>query len=133
VTFDWWYNGSDRKSMRTAILICCILALVFFALVGLLYVPGISFGVAVGDIDNGITIENVGNVACLVFLSLPEGVRQFQLAVGENVTVAGVAHPVDISATSDLTTTWADWERMKRSHGRLGIIYFIISTRLTDP
>jgi hypothetical protein len=108
--------------MRIAILICCILALVFLVLIGVSYVPEISFGVSVGDVDSGVIIENVGNVPCLVFVNLPKGVRQFQLAVGENVTVTGVAQPVDVSATSDLTLSWGDWERMMRGHEKLGRI-----------
>jgi hypothetical protein len=119
--------------MRIAILICCVIALVMLALVGLSHTPGISFGVSVSDIDGGVIIQNVGNVACLVFVSSPEGVQQFQLAVGENVTVTGVAQPVDVSLTGDLTTSWEDWQRMNRIHEEMVKSKYDLSSNLTDP
>jgi len=119
--------------MRIAILTCCILALALLALTGLSYMPGMSLKVAVTDIDNGLVIQNTGNTPCLVFVSSPEGVQQFQLAVGENVTVTGVAQPVDVAATSDLTISWEDWERMMRAHEKLGRIKLGLSSNLTDP
>jgi len=120
-------------SMRIAVLICCTLALALLVSTGLSYTPGISFGVSVTDIDNGVIIQNVGNVACLVFVSSPEGVQQFQLAVGENVTVTGVAQPVDVSLTDDLTTSWADWERMNRIHEEMVKSKYDLSSNFTDP
>jgi hypothetical protein len=119
--------------MRIAILTCCILALVLLALTGLSYVPGVSIGFSVSDIDGGVIIQNTGNTPCLVFVSLPEGVQQFQLAVGENVTVTGVAQPVDVSATGDLTTSWEDWERMKRIHEEMVKRKYDLSSNFTDP
>jgi hypothetical protein len=133
ITFGKWYNRIKRKSMRIAVLICCTLALALLVSTGLSYTPGISFGVSVTDIDNGVIIQNVGNVACLVFVSSPEGVQQFQLAVGENVTVTGVAQPVDVSLTDDLTTSWADWERMNRIHEEMVKSKYDLSSNFTDP
>jgi hypothetical protein len=133
ITFGKWYNRIKRKSMRIAVLICCTLALALLVSTGLSYTPGISFGVSVTDIDNGVIIQNVGNVACLVFVSSPEGVQQFQLAVGENVTVTGVAQPVDVSLTDDLTTSWADWERMNRIHEEMVKSKYDLSSDFTDP
>jgi len=118
--------------MRIAILICCIFTLALLALTGLSYTPGISFGFSVSDIDGGVAIQNTGNIPCLVFVSLPQGVQQFQLAVGENVTVTGVAQPVDVSATSDPTTSWADWERMKSIHEEMVKSKYDLSSDLTD-
>jgi hypothetical protein len=119
--------------MRIAILICCIFALVFLSLIGLSYTSGTSFGVSVTDVDNGVIIQNVGNVACLVFVSSSEGVQQLEVAVGKNVTVTDISQPVDVSATSDLTTRWADWERMKRIHEKWGKIKYDLPSNLTDP
>ena len=119
--------------MRIAILIYCILALVFLSLIGLSYLPGTSFEVSVTDIDNGVIIQNVGNVACVVFVSSPEGVQQFEVAVGKNVMVTDISQPVDVSATSDLTTTWADLEKEKKAQERLGKIKLGLSLDLTDP
>ena len=119
--------------MKIAILICCFLALALLALLGLSYTPGTSFGVSVTDIDNGVIIQNIGNVACVVFVNSPEGVQQFEVAVGKNVTVTDISQPVDVSATSNLTTSWVDWEREKRAHERLGKIKLGLSSNLTDP
>jgi hypothetical protein len=119
--------------MRIAILICCILVLALSVLTGLSYTPGTSFGVSVSDIDNGVIIQNVGNVACLVFVSSPEGVQQLEMAVGRNVTVTGISQPVDVSATSEMTISLSDWERMKKMHERWARIKYNLSSNFHDP
>ena len=118
--------------MRIAILICCILALALLALIGLSYTPGISGGVSVTDIDNGVIIQNLGNVACVVFVSSPEGEQQFELAVGANVTVSDITKPIDVAATSETTISWEDWERMKRIHEKWAKIKYDLSSNFTD-
>ena len=118
--------------MKVAILICCILALALLALLGLSYTPGTSFEVSVTDIDNGVIIQNVGNIPCLVFVSSPEGEQQFELAVGENVTVTDITKPIDVAATSQMTINWEDWERMKRIHEKWAKIKYGLSSNLTD-
>ena len=55
--------------MRIAILICCILALAMLALVGLSYLAGIPSEVSVTGIDDGVIIQNVGNIPCLVVVN----------------------------------------------------------------
>jgi hypothetical protein len=102
--------------MRIAILVCCILALVFLALAGLSYTAGIPSEVSVTGVDNGVIIQNVGNIPCLIFVSSPEGEQQFELAAGKSVTVTDVTKPVDVAATSQMTISREDWERMKRIH-----------------
>lgn len=77
--------------MKIAILICCSLALALLASLGLSYTPGISLEVSVTEVDNGVIIQNVGNVACLVLVSSPEGEQQFELAIGKNVTVTDIS------------------------------------------
>ena len=119
--------------MKIAILICCILALALLALLGLSYTPGTSLEISRIELDNGVIIQNVGNVACLVFVSSPEGEQQFELAVGENVTVTDITKPLDVAATSQMTISWEDWEREKRAHERLGKIKLGLSSNLTDP
>jgi len=42
----------------------------------------------------------VGNVACLVFVSSPEGEQQFELAVNESVTVTNISQPIEVSAVT---------------------------------
>lgn len=60
--------------------------------------PEATLEISVTEVDNGGMIENVGNVACLVFVSSPEGKQQFELAVGENVTVTDISQPTEVSA-----------------------------------
>ena len=83
--------------MRIAVLICCILALAMLALmglsnIGLLYEGGISSEVSVTGTDNGVIIQNVGNHPCLVIVNSLEGEQQFELAVGENVTLVTLSN-----------------------------------------
>jgi hypothetical protein len=83
--------------MKTMFLICYILAL---TLVGLSCAPQAALEISVTEVDNGVVIENVGNVDCLVFVSSPEGEQQFELTVGESVTVTNISQPIEISAVS---------------------------------
>ena len=85
--------------MKATFLVCCILALV---LVGLSCVPKGTLEISVNKIDNGVMIENVGNIACLVFVSSPEGEQQFELAVGESVTVTDIFHSAQKTIDSSL-------------------------------
>ena len=87
--------------MKVTILICCILAL---ALLGLSCAPEATLEISVTEVDNGVMIENVGNVTCLVFVSSPEGEQQFELAVGESVTVTDISQPIEASAVSSATS-----------------------------
>jgi hypothetical protein len=83
--------------MKATFLICCMLAL---ALLGSSCAPEATLEISVTEVDNGVVIENVGNVACLVFVSSPEGEQQFELAVGESVTVTNISQPIEVSAVS---------------------------------
>ena len=89
--------------MKIAILICSILALALLALIGLSYTPGTSLEISVTEVDNGVIIQNKGNIACLVFVSSSEGEQKFELAVGKNVTVIGISRPIDVSAVAPPT------------------------------
>ena len=119
--------------MRIAILVWCILALVFLALIGLSYTPGTSLEICRTELDNGVMIQNLGNIPCLVFVSSPDGVQQFQLAAAEKVTVIDITEPIDIAATSEMTINWADWERMKRIHEEMVKSKYDLSSNFTDP
>jgi len=83
--------------MKATFLICCILTL---ALVGLSCAPEATLEISVTEVDNGVMIENVGNIDCLVFVSSPEGEQQFELAVGESVTVTNISQPIEVSAVT---------------------------------
>lgn len=83
--------------MKSTFLICYILALV---LVGLSCAPEGTLEISVTDVDNGVMIENVSNIDCLVFVSSPEGEQQFELAVDESVTVTNISQPLEVSAVT---------------------------------
>jgi len=83
--------------MKATLFICCILVL---ALLGLTCTPEATLEISLTEVDNGVILQNVGNVACLVFVSSPEGDQQFELAVGESVTVTDIAKPIEVAAVS---------------------------------
>ena len=83
--------------MKATFLVCCIPALV---LVGSSCAPEGTSEISLTEIDNGVMIENVGNVDCLVFVSSPESEQQFELVVGENVTVTNISQPSEVSAVT---------------------------------
>ena len=87
--------------MKATFLIYYILAL---ALLGLSCIPEATLEISVTEIDDGVIIENVGNVDCLVFVNSPEGEQQFELAVGESVTATDIAKPIEVSAVSSATS-----------------------------
>lgn len=83
--------------MKRSFLICCILAL---AMISLSCTPETTLEISVTEIDDGVVIENVGNVDCIVFVSSPEGEQHFELATGESVTLTGISQPIEVSAVS---------------------------------
>ena len=83
--------------MKATFLICCILALV---LVGLSCAPGATLEISLTEVDNGVMVQNTGNIACIVFVNSPEGEQQFELALGESVTVTDISQPIEVSAVS---------------------------------
>jgi hypothetical protein len=87
--------------MKATFLICCILAL---ALLGLACVPEAALAVSVTEIDDAIVIENTSTTRCIAIVTSPEGEQQFELAIGENVTVTNVPRPMEISAVSLATS-----------------------------
>jgi hypothetical protein len=54
--------------------------------------------IPVAGIDNGVIIEKVGKTDCLVFVSSLEGEQQFELAVGDSITVTDISQPIGVSA-----------------------------------
>ena len=118
--------------MKIAIPICCILALALLALTGLSYTPGTSLEISRTELDNGVIIQNVGNIPCLIFVSSPEGEQQLEVAVGRNVTVTSISQPIDVSATSEMTVSWEDWEREKKAHENWVKIKYNLSLNYTD-
>ena len=43
-------------------------------------------------------IENLGGVACIVFVRSPEDEQEFELGAGESVTVTGITGPIGVGA-----------------------------------
>ena len=83
--------------MKATFLICGILALV---LVGLSCAPEATLAVSITEIDDGVVIENTGTADCIAIVTSPEGEQQFELAVGENVTVTDISQPIEVSAVT---------------------------------
>jgi hypothetical protein len=135
--FGWWYNYIESLSMRIAILICSILVLVFLALVGLSYIAEIPAEVSVAGVDNGVIIQNVGTIPCLVVVNSLEGEQRFRLAVGANVTLVTLSHitnPTTLLAFGPhiVQVDLGQIEKMEKLIGWPGITYNL-SSNLTDP
>ena len=96
--------------MKATCLICCILGV---ALSGLTCTPEDSLSISITEdaqsvsamlVDNGVRIENVGDVDCIVVVTSPEGEQQFGSAVGESVTVIDISQPIEVSAVGSTTS-----------------------------
>ena len=92
--------------MKATFLICCILAA---ALWGLTCTPEDSLSISVTEdalsvsamlVDNGVMIENLSTITCIIFVRSPEGEQQFELAVSESVTVTDISQPIEVSAVA---------------------------------
>ena len=83
--------------MKATFLICCIFAL---ALVGLSCAPEATLAVSVTEVDDGVVIENTGTVDCIAIVTSLEGEQQFELTVGESVTVTNISQPIEVSAVT---------------------------------
>lgn len=76
--------------MRPLFPVIPAILLIALNLIGLSCAPQDTLGVSVTELANGVMIENVGSVDSLVFVNLPEGEQQFEVAVGQNMTVTGI-------------------------------------------
>jgi len=83
--------------MKRLFLVCCIAIL---ALIGLSCAPEARLEISVSETGNGIMIENVGSVDCIVYVKSSDSQRQFELAIGENATVTDISLAVEVSAVS---------------------------------
>ena len=121
--------------MRIAILVCCVLGLTMLALVGLSYIAVSPSEVSVTGIDNGVIIQNVGNVPCLVVVNSLEGEQQFKLAVGANVTLVTLSHiarPINVITFGSRTVPVDLVHLLKPAEGWPGI-KCKVSSNFTDP
>jgi hypothetical protein len=124
--------------MRIAILACCVLALVFLALTGLSYIAEIPAEVSVTGIDNGVIIQNVGNIPCLVIVNSLEGEQQFKLAVGASVTLvtqSNITGTAGVLAFGSATVRvdLEELEKLEKSHIGWVKVKYDLSSNLTDP
>jgi len=83
--------------MRPVVMVLVILT---FALLGLLCAPGATLEISVVEVSNGIKVENVGNIACLVFVNSLEGAQRFELAIGQSIIIPDITKPIEVSAVS---------------------------------
>jgi len=86
------------KSLLTVVTLTILL--VGLVTLGLSCTPQATLEISVIELDNGVLIENVGNVDCLVFVNSPDGEQQFELLVGQDKTVTDISQPIDVSAVS---------------------------------
>jgi len=122
--------------MRIAILICCILALAMLALVGLSYLAGIPSEVSVTGIDDGVIIQNVGNIPCLVVVNSLEGEHQFKLAAGANVTLVTLSNITGTTGvlafgSATVRVDLEEMEKMERAHEKWAKIKYNLSSNFT--
>ena len=68
---------------RLATIVTLAILLVGLVLLGSSCAPQATLEISVTELDNGVMVENVGNVDCLVFVNSPEGEQQFELAVAQ--------------------------------------------------
>lgn len=85
--------------MKKPLLLTIIpVTLMSLLLLGLSCAPQTTLDISVTELDNGIMIENVGNVDCLVFVTSPEGEQQFELDVGQDRMVTDISQSIEVSA-----------------------------------
>lgn len=85
---------------RLLFVIILVVSLAVSILLSLSCAPDATLDISVTELENGVMIQNVGNINCLVFVNSPEGEQQFKLAVGQNTTVGGISQPIEVSAVS---------------------------------
>ena len=57
-----------------------------------------AIGLSVVEVDGGIEITSTSEIAVIVFVTSPEGEQQFDLDIGESVTVTGITTPIEVWA-----------------------------------
>ena len=94
-------KGCDiKKAIISAFTPVAVILVVRFALPGSSCAPQATLEISVTELDNGVMIENVGNVDSLVFVNSREREQQFELTFGQDITVTGLSQPIEVSAVS---------------------------------
>ncbi len=88
--------------MKAIILVAIAIALVL-ALIVTLYPSNNVLEISVSQLDNGIKIDNLGNIDCLVFINSPDGEQRFELAIDQSLVIMNISKPVEVSAVCKQT------------------------------
>jgi hypothetical protein len=83
--------------MKRLFLICCVAVL---ASVALSCAPEARLEISVHEVDNGVIVENVGSVDCIVFVNSPDSQQEFELEVGESQLIRDIVKPIEVLAVS---------------------------------
>ena len=98
---------------------------------------GIPSEVSVTGIDNGVIIQNVGNIPCLVIVNSLEGEQQFELAVGTNVTLVTLSHitkPTNcLTLGGPIRVDLEELEESEKAHIGWVKIKYDLSSNFTGP
>ncbi len=94
--------------MKPILVICLAVAIVVAAIVltrssdtGLsISLADDSLSVSVAEVDDGILIENTSPIACIAVVKSVGGQQQFELDVGESVTVTEITPPIEVWAVA---------------------------------
>ncbi len=90
--------------MKATVLVCCVLCVLvmgFQCPLGdgvSITIDDEALGVSVVEVEGGIEVTNTSMIAVIVFVKSPEGEQQFELDVGESVTVTGITKPIEVWA-----------------------------------
>ena len=87
------------RPMRPISLLCCVLALCLFSMACpsqpplTISVDDETISISAVLVEDGVVVENRSTVPVVVFVESAEGRQQFELEVGESVTVSGLTKP----------------------------------------
>ena len=92
-----------KMSIKVAALLCMVLVCSLGAACPRDAEPRItvtqqSLAIRVTEVEGGITVANLTDVDCIVYVRSPEGEQQFELDIGESVMVTGTTSPIEVGA-----------------------------------
>jgi hypothetical protein len=87
------------SEMRIGVIVALTIILVAVLLL-LFYAPEPTLEILTTELDNGVRVENIGNVDCLVFITSLEGQQRFELPTGQSIIVTNITKPVEVSTVS---------------------------------
>ncbi len=60
-----------------------------------------AIGILVAEVEGGIEVTNTSTIAVIVFVRSPEGEQQFELDIGDSVTVTGITEPIEVTVVGE--------------------------------